>query len=470
MSLDNRRACRQWAYETFYELEAGDRRRARRLVAVATGVAMRPAGTVTDVFDDAADREGAYRFLSNEAISPQAVTVAMCDAAARQCAAQGRVFVAVDGSSLSLPDSKGIRGLGSVGAWKDYGRGLQVVTALALQEDGTVIGVCAQQWWARMRPSPKRPCNRRKLEDKETRFSHAVVTEAVARLREHAPDTLTVAVADRGLDCWPVLKTCQDGAHFIVRAGRDRRLADGPRRGRKYLYETLTSQPVLDRYDLDVPSRGGRPARIARMQLQCARVTLQLPVTRKKRIPVELNAILAREVGGRKGQGLHWMLLTTEPIDSCKQVRALVDAYTFRWRIEELHRMWKRGGCDVEDTQLRSRNAIIKWATLHCAVAARALRLTQLARTQPDVPATSEFSQAEIDAAIILRRKRTKRRIGDVPSLGEMVRMVADLGGYTGKSSGGPPGATVIGRGLERVMVAAEVVDAVQNRVKVTNG
>jgi hypothetical protein len=275
---------------------------------------------------------------------------------------------------------------------------------------------------------------------------------------------------DRAFDCWPVLLTASDGAHFIVRAKHDRRLADGPRGGRRYLRQALETQAVQGTYEVRLPARGGHPPRTASMQLQYAPVTLRLPITRKRRVSVQLNAVLAREVNGPRGGALCWMLLTTEPIDTFEQVVALVRAYTHRWRIEELHRMWKRGGCNVEDTQLRSRDAIIKWATLHCAVAARALRLTQLARAQPDVPATTEFSQAEIDAAIVLRRKRTKRRLGDVPSLVEMVRMVADLGGYTGKSSGGPPGATVIGRGLQRVMIAAEVVEAIQREQKAMNG
>ena len=106
-------------------------------------------------------------------------------------------------------------------------------------------------------------------------------------------------------------------------------------------------------------------------------------------------------------------------------------------------------------------------------MAARALRLTQLARTQPELPATEEFTQDEIDAAIVLRGKRTQLHVGDHPSLGELVRLIADLGGYTGKSSGGPPGPTVIGRGLERVAVAADVVKALRPRKKppkVTNG
>jgi hypothetical protein len=425
------------------------------------------------VFDDSADREGAYRLLSNGAVLRQRLTEAMCEATARHCDSHGKVYVPIDGSSLSLRDSKGIRGLGGVGAWKDYGRGLQVITALALDAQGVTIGVCAQSWWARNQPSPKRRCSRRKLADKETRFARATLDDALGRLREGAANTLAISVMDRGFDCWPVLQTVRDGAHFIVRAQHDRRLADGPRGGRHYLRETLLSQPVRGRYEVQVPARAGRAARVAQMQLQAARVTLELRVTKKRCEYVELNALLAREMHGPQGASLSWMLLTTEPIDTFEQMVEGVRGYTFRWRIEEMHRIWKRGACNVEDTQLRSRDAIEKWATIHCAVATRALRLTQLARTCPELAATEQFTQTEIDAAIVLRRKRTPLKLGDVPSLGELVRMIADIGGYTGKSSGGPPGPTVIARGLERLDIAAQVLEATRTRKKrqrVTNG
>jgi hypothetical protein len=133
---------------------------------MAKAIAMRPAGTVTDVFDDPAEREGAYRLLSNPAVGRIQLTDAICEATAQRSAAQRRVYMAIDGSSLSLSDAHGIRGVGGVGAWKAHGRGLHMVTALALDEEGTVIGVCAQHWWARLQPSPKRPCGRRKLEEK----------------------------------------------------------------------------------------------------------------------------------------------------------------------------------------------------------------------------------------------------------------------------------------------------------------
>jgi hypothetical protein len=42
--------------------------------------------------------------------------------------------------------------------------------------------------------------------------------------------------------------------------------------------------------------------------------------------------------------------------------------------------------------------------------------------------------------------------------------MVAEISGYTGKSSGGQPGPTVIARGLERIGIGAEVLQAIQKK------
>ncbi len=387
----------------------------------------------------------------------------MCQATALECTDHPTVYVSVDGSSLSLTDHQGGRDVGGVGAWKDYGRGLQVVTALALDEHGVPLGVCGQQWWARTERSPKKPCDRRKLHEKETRFSVAALTQAAAHLRQDAPETHAIFIVDRGFDCWPVLQAaCTEQVGLIVRAKYDRRL-DSPKDAPvRYLHQTLQAQRFRGKYTVQVSARDGRPARVARMHVQATRVTLSLPVTRKRREPLEINAVLARECHGPQGQQLCWLLLTTEPINTFAQICAIVRAYSLRWRIEELHRVWKRGGCNVEDMQLRSREAMLKWAILHCAVAARSLRLSQLARSNPDLPALEEFSPTEIDAAIVLRRRRTALKLGDRPSVAEVVRLIADIGGYTGKSSGGPPGPTVIARGLERVAIAAEALASVR--------
>jgi hypothetical protein len=158
---------------------------------------------------------------------------------------------------------------------------------------------------------------------------------------------------------------------------------------------------------------------------------------------------------------LEWWLLTTASVARLEDALEVVRNYTRRWRIEEFHRAWKSGVCNIEQSQLRSARAFQRWATIGAAVAARAERLKHLSRTHGELDAEQELSRAEIDAAIVL--SRTKRYgVGAVITLEQAVALIAAIGGYTGKSSGGPPGVRVIQRGLEEVIVGARLLDALR--------
>ena len=91
-------------------------------------------------------------------------------------------------------------------------------------------------------------------------------------------------------------------------------------------------------------------------------------------------------------------------------------------------------------------------------MAARAERLKTASRSDPDVDAETELSRAEIDAAIIMY-KATPYAVGDSLTLAQAVDIIARIGGYIGKSSGGPPGVKVIQRGIDRIQGAAEVLE-----------
>ena len=118
--------------------------------------------------------------------------------------------------------------------------------------------------------------------------------------------------------------------------------------------------------------------------------------------------------------------------------------------------------------------AILMWAVEHsqwltvrathdrrvgfASVAARLLRMSYLARTSPATPASNEFSPAEIRAVLVLKKPKA------VPAhltIGQLVRWIAELGGYTSyASSGGPPGALVLARGFKDVLVAVRTIEA----------
>jgi hypothetical protein len=455
---------RTWAEETFGHAQLGDARRVQRLIAMADTAASRPAGTVTGVFTGSAEREGAFRFLESEHVEAAQVASAVFTATARQCAQQPYVFVAVDGTSLTLTDRPQRRELGRVGSSHKPTRGLHLMNSLAVDTEGAPIGLLDQVAWAREQPPPKkkknkkrkkRKSNRGDFRQKETRHWVDSLVRVQELLANEAPDVQPWFQLDRGADCWPVIQTAVERSMLVtIRAVHNRRLS--PASGRTpYLHDRLQRQPVLGRYELEVPAKPGREARIATMSVRACTVTLDLHVSRKRHAQVTLQAVLAQEVGGPGGKArLRWLLLTTHPVTTFEQASAVIDGYTKRWRVEEFHRAWKRGVCNVEDTQLHSREAILKWATILAAVATRAVRLAYLARTTPEVLASAEYSPHEIDAAFILtKRKRDRRR---KVTLREMTDMVAEQGGFAGKYSGRPPGPTVIARGLLRIAALAE--------------
>ena len=83
----------------------GDVRWTRRLVAVAAAAATRPAGRVTEVIACPAERTAAFRLLGNDAATRDKIA----QAANRACVPCAKdldfVFVPVDGSSLTSPES-----------------------------------------------------------------------------------------------------------------------------------------------------------------------------------------------------------------------------------------------------------------------------------------------------------------------------------------------------------------------------
>ena len=120
----------------------------------------------------------------------------------------------------------------------------------------------------------------------------------------------------------------------------------------------------------------------------------------------------------------------------------------------------------VEEAQLRSSAHAMRWATLLASVALRIERLKFLSRTDPTLAASGELTRHEI-RALVLWKRRTKKRTepmpGAAPTIAEAVRWIAEMGGYTGKSSGGPPGSITIGRGLERLRQRAEALEDLES-------
>lgn len=455
-----------WAENEFGDAELGDVRRTARLVGMAASACCRPAGRITEVFRADSERQGAYDFLENEEIEASEVLAATVRASVRRVARQAHAFVAIDGTSLSLVDRQRLKDFGAVGAYKDFGRGLKLIHAYIIDQHGVPSGVSSQIWWARPDAYVKKK-QFRPLRTKETVHWLEAIDETTRHFEEHGRGTRPWFLLDREGDNWPTLKRLVDRDElFTVRSCWDRRLKTAPGEPRVYLRETLRQARRRYVSYIDVPAGPCRKARRARLEVSATSVVLDLKNGwGKKRYKRALNALLVVERGTtpRGEKPIQWELLTSHSIKTIADLRLVVFSYSQRWRIEELHKTWKSGACRVEETQLQTKARVIKWATIMVAVASRIERIKRLAREQPDESASVELSKYEILALIKLKRlhkKQTETIADRVPTIEQATRWLAELGGYAGSSSSGPPGSTTIRRGLDYIAPLVLVLQA----------
>jgi hypothetical protein len=467
-------ALESWARQELSPGELGHADRDARAAAMLAAMARRPGGTVPGVFRDGAARKAAYRFLSNEAFGWRELAAAQQRATAARVAALDTrwpyLVGIVDGSSLSHTDRACDDGVGPIGSRSAGGRGIKTSVALLLTPSGVELGIGALALWARPEAPAATPHARRALGDKESRWWVELPRATEAALGERGVRTPVWWQFDSEADMWPVLARAPEPGHrFTVRQHCDRvltaRRIDATSHPHLKVLAALEAAPPCGELTVEVRRAPGRTARRARLRVTVLHVGVRLRTAWSHGHvgDVGLTVVWAREVEGSAPPAeppLDWVLWTNAPAASFPDAALVVRNYALRFRIEGVHFAWKSGCCDTEDAQHERFEALAKWATLQLSVAVHREAILHRARVEPDLPADVAFDREQIDAALLLYRGHRKAAppAGYTPTLAQMVDIIARLGGYTGKSSGGPPGLKTFGRGMDDVDVAATVL------------
>ena len=164
---------------------------------------------------------------------------------------------------------------------------------------------------------------------------------------------------------------------------------------------------------------------------------------------VWVNVILVREENPPAGEEpIEWLLLTSLPVETFAEACTVMEYYCCRWEIEVYFRVLK-GGCRVEDLQLQTAERFEACLAIYMIVAWRVLHVLMLGRECPEMRCDAVLSEAEWKSVyrIATRRQPPKK----VPTLGEMVKLIAELGGYLGRKHDGPPGPKAIWIGMQRM-------------------
>lgn len=443
-------AVQDWAEDELGQADFGDLRLTKRLLTITRDFYARPQGSVPQACQSRAKTKAAYRFFENPETKMDKVLQSHYKATLGRVAQEETVLAVQDTTSLDYSTHPATERLGPI-AFSAHGLiGLLVHDTMAFNVDGTPLGLLDVQCWARDFDDIGKKKRRHQvpIEQKESN-KWLVSFRKLTQAQKRCPNTTLVSVGDREADVYELFELAlreASGPKLLVRATQNRFLADD----QGHLWQKVAQQPVSGIQEVRVPRRGKRPARIARLHVRFAQVTLKPPKRKAKLPELPIWAVYAREVDHPvEVEPLEWMLLTTAEVATFEQAVERLQWYTMRWGIEVYHRTLK-SGCKIEERQLGHADRIEACLAIDLVVAWRIFHLTKLGRETPDVPCTVFFEEAEWNALVAyIAQDPTPPE--QPPSLREATRMVASLGGFLGRNSDGEPGTKSLWIGLQRL-------------------
>jgi hypothetical protein len=424
-----------WAEEEFTGIDLCDKRLNKRTILLAEQLAAKPTASIPGACGGWAETQAAYRFLSQDKVEWTDILSPHIACSKARMREHSVVLCLQDTTELNF-NGQEIAGLGPLSY--EAQRGMYVHPTYAVSLAREPLGVLDAWMWAR---EPKDENGKRDGLRESVRW-----TEGYQRIAEYAqelPDTRLVYVADRESDLMELMKVAHDldyPADWLIRSKHNRNLPDGNK-----LWEEVTESEALGEICFTMPSRQDQKAREVRQQIWLKRVVLRDNKSRQ----IEITCLIAREVNVPKGvKAIEWRLITNRSAESFEAAAELIDWYRARWEIELFFHVLKNG-CRVEALQLSTMDRLELALALYMVVSWRIARLMRLGRTCPDLNAELLFNRDEWQGAFILNKKKPPN---ETPTLNEVVRLVAVLGGFLARKGDGEPGVKTIWLGLQRVM------------------
>lgn len=436
-----------WAAFEMAGADLGDRRLNERAVKILQGRWDHPEKSYAQSFGRWTPTCAAYRLLGHPCpqIDLSALLAGHRERTLERMAAESLVLLPQDTTSLNYSGLKQTEGLGQIN--HEGSLGLHLHSTLALNRAGIPLGIVDAQCWGRESEEgegQKVGRNAKSLDQKESvRWVKSL--NRAAEVARRMPQTTVVEMGDRESDIYELFDQVLIGPknlHVVVRAQHNRVLEPQAK-----LWDRMAEQPVGGQLQLQVPRRGGRPARKALLEVRWADITICASEVRLKRHwpGLKLQAVWVKEIDPPAGEEpLEWMLLTDLPIGGWEQAVEIVQWYCLRWRIEEWHRVLKTG-CRVEKREFESALHLQRALAFDMIVAWRTLMLIKLNRETPNLPATTVFTEEEL---AILRCYKKKEESAEKPDIRQATHWLAALGGALLRKKDGEPGAEVIGQGF----------------------
>ena len=390
----------------------------------------------------------AGRFFASTKVTSEKLVAGWSDQTGAACA--GRHVLAIqDTTEVKFPTTaQRRRGLGPVKKGNAFGLLVHAMVAVDA-ETGSCLGLVGGDVWSRdgVNPTPHR---KRSFADRE---SVRWVDAAQQAKRVLALAAMVTVVGDREADIYPAWGSVPAAnIHLLTRAMSDRSLKGGG-----LLFAAADGFPAAGQRKIELPARDpGQPKRTAVVEMRYGEVEICRPRGEQDRsLPatVRLRLVEVQEIEPPEGEEpLHWRLLTTHELSDTAGAWRIVRWYQLRWVIEQLFRVMKSQGLQLEDSQLATADRLVKLAAAATKAACVDIQLTQGRDGADQMPASNVFSEPEIDTLAVLGptlEGKTERQQNPHPtrSLAWASWIVARLGGWNCYYK--PPGPITFRRGME---------------------
>ena len=365
-----------------------------------------------------------------------------------------------DTSKIGFSLERAIQGLGKVDKGQIQGFYLHPVLCIDAQHYGC-HGIAALEFVNR--PWPEQLLSRQAIrtardktvfEQKEGYRWLSSIRKALTQCQQVPTKTV---VADREADIYPLLTGLTAlGVHYVIRARFDRFIQGGQTISSEV--EAWTEQYC---YEVALPASDGRSAHRAKLAIKYGKLALKKSASRSIHAQpnyhptyvVEVKELAESVVNGEKA--IHWILLTSHVVDTAALALQVIEWYKQRWNVEQVFRMLKSNGLDIESSQVESYEKLQKLSVLALIAAVRVLQLLRARDGQTQQTIACAFNEQEQACLILLneqlvgKSQKLQNPYGPT-SLAFAAWVIARLAGWSGYQSQRPPGPIDLLTGLQR--------------------
>ncbi|KHJ39093.1 transposase for transposon Tn5 [Pedobacter glucosidilyticus] len=405
-----------------------------------------------------AEQKAYYRFLHNSRTGESKLIAELM----KRCSLQtkGKVVLSIqDTTEVNLSRHKGrlqvCNGLGGIDDSK--GIGFKLHPSLVVDAETCFpLGFSSIRMWGREQDKGNKTERRYMNLPIEEKESYKWIEASKQSQETLHQAKAVVIVQDREGDIFEqFLRIPDKNTHLLIRSRFNRQTNDEEGK----LWDQLSASEKLGEYQIkvDSDSHGGTPARQARLEVRSIKTSIRPPKEGKGKC-VQVYAVEAMEASTENYQGIHWRLLTTWPVEDFDQARLIIEWYSWRWLIEELFRMLKKEGFNIEGSELETGWSIRKLTVMLLDTIMKLMQM-HIAYSEPEeanIPDTDlVFSEDEQECLLALNKANEGKTQAlknpfQAGKLNHAVWIISRIGGWKGYSSQRKPGMTTMFKGLNK--------------------